>query len=270
MLTGCAISSISSVTVGAACYATPAVFIIGRVGQGVGAGMTLSSAALLLHGVYPSSWRKEMAYSFFAVSAPLGWLAGAGAASALTQARWPIVYWTFAVVMAGIGALAYFVVPVPPLSIWNKGPGLKKEDQQNSLDEKVRKATTTLDVPGMITFVFSVILLNVAWIQGTVADYSAPYVWLSLLAGSVLLGVFVILEMYYATQPLLPVRALTIEAMIVLSAIVCGSLCAGAWMLYIWQFLEVIRNVSAILVLTTIPFLPPSVPLNHCYSYHPL
>ncbi|RYP03209.1 hypothetical protein DL764_005313 [Monosporascus ibericus] len=104
-----------------------------------------------------------------------------------------------------------------------------------------------LDMPGTVTGVAGRVLINLAWNQAPIADWSQPYVYVTLLLGFLILAVFFVIEIRYATHPLIPFNTLTSDVSFTLGAIACGWGCFGIWVYYSWQFLLVLRAESPLL-----------------------
>ncbi|KAI1073707.1 major facilitator superfamily-domain-containing protein [Whalleya microplaca] len=181
-----------------------------------------------------------MVFTLFAVMSPTGILVGAAGAGALSLVWWPLTYWAFSVVLFVIAVIGRFVIPNPTWD--NKAP------------VSIRAFMTELDIPGAFAGVSSLALISFAWNQGPFDDWKQPYVWVSLILGLVLVGIFVLIECYYAPKPLIPFMALSSDVALVLVSVACGWSCFGIWASYTWQFALNIRGASPLL--TTAYFSP--------------
>ncbi|RYP56419.1 hypothetical protein DL771_011900 [Monosporascus sp. 5C6A] len=104
-----------------------------------------------------------------------------------------------------------------------------------------------LDMPGTITGVAALVLINLAWNQAPIAGWSQPYVYVTLILGFLILAVFFAIEIRYATHPLIPFDTLSSDMSFTLGAIACGWGCFGIWIFYSWQLLLVLRAESPLL-----------------------
>ncbi|MCJ1466445.1 hypothetical protein MMC07_005064 [Pseudocyphellaria aurata] len=202
---------------------SPIFFDVCRALQGVGPAMLLPNSLAVLGRTYSPGRRKEMAFSLFGAAAPCGAVIG-GAVSSLIAERswWPWAYWCMAIVCSLAGGCAFFVIPPTPVS---------------------RSSDQSFDVWGSITGVAGLVLMNAAWNQAPVVGWNTPYVIVLLILGAILLLAFFMVERKVG-QPLVPFRALSGKAGFVLGCIALGWSSFGIWLLYLLQFLQVLRNVT--------------------------
>lgn len=201
----------------------PIFFDICRALQGIGPAILLPNSLAILGRTYPPGTRKEMAFSLFGATAPGGATLG-GAFSALIAERsfWPWAYWCMAIVCCLAGGCAFFVIPPSPVR---------------------RTSDKSFDFLGSIFGVAGLVLVNVAWNQAPVVGWGTPYVIVLLILGILLLGAFFMVERK-ASEPLVPFRALSGKAGFVLGCVALGWSSFGIWLLYLLQFVQVLRNVT--------------------------
>ncbi len=214
-----------SLIAGLSVYANSATFFDAcRALQGIGPAMLLPNALAVLGRTYPPGRRKEMAFSLFGAFAASGAIAGGVFSSLLAErAWWPWAYWCMAIVCCLAGVGAYFFIPSRP-----------------SHSEKA------FDFLGSIAGVAGLVLLNVAWNQGPIAGWDTPYVIVLLILGVLLLIAFCLIERK-VSQPLVPFRSLSGKAGFVLGCVALGWSSFGIWLLYLLQFLQVLRGISPLL-----------------------
>ncbi|MCJ1422820.1 Low affinity NH4+ transporter [Sticta canariensis] len=202
---------------------SPIFFDICRSLQGVGPAILLPNSLAVLGRTYPPGRRKEMAFSFFGACAPGGAILG-GVFSSLIAERfwWPWAYWCMAILCCLAGGGAFFVIPPTPAS---------------------RAGDRSFDSFGSITGVAGLVLVNVSWNQAPVVGWHTPYVIVLLILGVILLVAFFMIEMK-VSQPLVPFKALSSKAGFVLGCVALGWSSFGIWLLYLVQFLQVLRNVT--------------------------
>jgi hypothetical protein len=90
-----------------------------------------------------------------------------------------------------------------------------------------------LDISGGLTGVTALVLFNFAWNQAVVAGWQEPYIYVCLILG-VLFGVaFFIIEIYWASSPILPLSAFNSDIAFVFACTATGWACFGIWVSFI-------------------------------------
>ncbi|KAG7562922.1 hypothetical protein FFLO_01612 [Filobasidium floriforme] len=202
-------------------------FDVLRALQGIGPAILLPNGVALLGRFYPPGRRKDMAFSFFGLTAPLGFMLGATFSSLIGQLSWwPWIYWVHAIVCFIAAALSWITIP-------------STIDEDNPL----RREKGALDVPGCLTGVSGLILINFAWNQGAVVGWETVYVYLMLLLGILAMSAFFWVEKK-ATYPLVPLKDLSREIILILVAVGAGWSSFGIWIYYLWQSWLVLRGDS--------------------------
>ena len=202
-------------------------FDVCRALQGIGPALLLPNALAILGRTYPPGRRKNMIFSLFGATAPNGFIFGAVFISLFAErAWWPWGYWVMAITCAVVGSLAYFVVP--------------SAAQEPSEDK-------SFDYLGSIFGVAGLVLFNVAWNQAPIVGWGTPYVYVLLILGLLLLVAFFVVERKVST-PLVPFQAFSGKTGFVLGCIALGWSSFGIWVFYYWQFAEVLRGHSPLLV----------------------
>ncbi|KAI0449681.1 major facilitator superfamily [Xylaria acuta] len=223
-----------SLIVGASFYSTRSLFIVSRAFQGLGAALTLPTGLALLKATHPTGTRKTVIMSLHAAMSPTGLIVGALGAGVLDKlAWWPWVYWAFSITLVALRATSRFVIPSSPPA--------------RGAPSGARAATLELDIPGMVTGITSLGLFGFAWGQAHVVGWQQGYNWIMLTASVVLAAAFVMIETWYAPNPLIPYAALSLEVFLTLVAIGSGWSCFGIWIFYGWQFVERLRAASPLL-----------------------
>lgn len=173
-----------------------------------------------------------MAFSFFGLTAPLGFMLGATFSSLIGQLSWwPWIYWVHAIVCFIAAALSWVTIP-------------STIDEDNPL----RREKGALDVPGCLTGVSGLILINFAWNQGAVVGWETVYVYVTLLLGILAMGAFckwrsdstnriarrscgasIVWVEKKAAYPLVPLKDLSREIILILVAVGAGWSSFGIW-----------------------------------------
>lgn len=213
-----------------------------RAFQGIGPAMALPNALAILGRTYPPGTRKEMVFCLFGATAPSGFVVGGVFASLLAQnVWWPWAYWIMGIVCFIVAVLGILVIP--------RTPPPKFVDDHSSW--------VRLDLLGAITGISALILLNFAWNQAALVDWTNPYTYILLIISFVLLAVFGLIERT-ATCPLLPCSIFTGDLAWVLGCIAAGWSSFGIVVYYFFQFLEVIKGDSPLFAITKYVAAAPS------------
>ena len=235
-LIGMAWFSLWSMVAGLAVYSNDVLFIFARVLQGIGPAMVLPNGLAILGSTYPPGRRKAMVFAIFGATAPGGSILGTVFSSLFALAWWPWAFWTFSIVLAAVVVIGWFVIPPRPES--------HRYERSNSLKQLI---LVELDLPGTLTGVAGLVLVNLAWNQAPLVGWSQPYVYIMLILGALFLAAFFIIEIHYATHPLIPFAALTSDVAFTLGAVACGWGCFGVWFYYVWQIMLVLRHEPPLL-----------------------
>lgn len=211
-----------SLVAGLSVYSHSAIFFnVCRACQGIGPAILLPNALAVLGRTYPPGRRKEMVFSLFGAFAASGSILGGVFSSLFAQkVWWPWAYWSMAVVCSLTAMAAFFIIPTLP----NHG---KK----------------SFDVLGSVLGVAGLVLLNVAWNQAPSVGWKTPYVIVLLILGVLLIVSFCFAERR-ASEPLVPFRSLSAKAGFVLGCVALGWSSFGIWLLYLLQFIQVLRKAS--------------------------
>jgi MFS family permease len=149
-------------------------------------------------------------------------------------AWWPWAFWSFAIVLALIAVVSYFVIPDPPK---------KKEVARMSLRQKL----AALDIGGAVLGITALVLINFAWNQAPIVGWDKPYVYITLIIGALFACAFFFVELRVVSDPLIPFHAFTSDVCFVLGCISCGWASFGIWVYYLWVFLTQLRGSSPLL-----------------------
>ncbi|ROV95970.1 hypothetical protein VMCG_07979 [Cytospora schulzeri] len=234
-ITGLCWYSLWSLICGVSVYSSHVLFVFGRVLQGIGPALMLPNGLALLGATYAPGKRKSMAFSAFAASAPSGFVLGATFSGLFALAWWPWTFWCFALVLAGTAVLAYFVIPPVPTSHRDNRP------------RTGRGKLLQMDIPGAVTGVLGLVLLNFAWNQAPLVGWQQPYVYVCLILGLIFIGIYFVVDLKYSPEPLVPFQALKSDVAFVLAALGCGWACFGIWIWYTWQVMLQLRHDSPLL-----------------------
>ncbi|KAL8818265.1 MAG: hypothetical protein Q9223_003065 [Gallowayella weberi] len=228
-----------SILAGLSVYVHAIFFDFCRGMQGVGPAILLPNGIAILGTLYPPSPRKDMAFAMFGSVAPGGAVIGSIFASIFAQFTWwPWAFWAMAVACLGISGVAGVVIPSSP-----------SKDDKNNLFRR-------LDGLGSLFGVGGLVLINVAWNQGSSIGWTTTYTYILLIIGFLLLGIFAFIESR-AEYPLIPKSILNTNLGFVLGCIACGWATFGIWIYYSFQFLLVLRAQTPLL--TSIQYVPCAI-----------
>lgn len=201
---------------GLAVWSNHVLFVFARVFQGMVPAMTLPNALAILGQSYSPGSKKNMAFAFFGGTAPFGAITGFATGGLWALLWWPWAYWSFAIALTCLAIFAAWVIP----------PQALNEDSQN---RTTREKINHLDLPGGLAGVTALVLFNFPWNQATVVGWEQAYVYVCLILG-VLFGVgFFLIELYWASAPILPVAVFTSDIAFLFGCTACGWAVFGIW-----------------------------------------
>ena len=204
-----------------------------RAIQGIGPALLVPNAVALIGRTFPLGNRRNTAFACFGACGPTGAATGAVFAALLADlAWWPWSFWILSIVCGLAMALAYLILPL--------------EDAVHA-PPPADQPRPRFDYLGCVTGVSGLVLVNFALNQAPLVGWRTPYIFVTLILGFLFLVAFVLVELYAAAQPLIPVRGLSRDAIFVLLCIVAGWGSHGIWAYYLYLFLEHLRGHSALL-----------------------
>lgn len=235
--------SLWSMVAGVSVYSNYVLFIFARTFQGIGPAMLLPNGLALFGATYKPGLKKYMAFSLFGAMAPSGSILAAVFSAIFAQlAWWPWAYWAMAIYTLILAVISHLVIPPTPSSAGNLG----------FLDLMLE-----LDIIGAFFGITGLVLVNTAWNQAPVVGWEKAYVYVILIIGAVFLAAFFVYEIYFASRPLIPFDALSVDVSFSLGCVACGWSCFGIWIYYLWRFFETIRGHTPLL--SSAEFVPPCV-----------
>ena len=202
-----------------------------RALQGIGPALTIPTAIALIGQTFPVGLKRNLAFACFGASGPTGAALGAIMAALVSQmASWHWCFYALAATCALLVPISFFVIPSPASSFVGKG-----------------QDPPAFDLPGAVTGVVGLLLVNFALNQAPLVDWSTPYIPVLLALGVVSLALFVWVELRVARQPIVPLRGLQRKAAFTLACVFAGWSSHGIWVYYLYIFLEHLRGHSALL-----------------------
>ncbi|TFB02991.1 Drug resistance protein [Trichoderma ghanense] len=213
--------SLWSLVAGLSVYSNHVLFVFARVFQGMGPALTLPNALGIL-GKSFSDGPRNMAFAWFAASAPFGAMAGLVSGALFAMAWWPWIFWSQAIAVALVAVFAAWAIPGLPL---------QEEERNLTILQKVDR----LDLPGGATGVMALVLFNFAWNQAVVVTWREPYVYVCLILSFIFGALFFYIELRRARRPILPVSAFTQDIIFVFACTAAGWATFGIWLFYVVQ-----------------------------------
>ncbi|KAF7158005.1 hypothetical protein CNMCM6106_004294 [Aspergillus hiratsukae] len=202
---------------------SPVFFDTARALQGIGPALLLPNALAIAGRTYPPGKKKNMIFSAFAMAAPLGCFTAGVIGSAFAKyVWWPWVMWTYSIGCFIIAAIGLWVIP----------PDYPRNQQAAQFDY----IGSGLGVAGLL-------LLNISWNQAPIDGWSTPYVYVLLIVGFLVLGLFVLQERR-AVDPILDISIFSRRVVAVLVTTGLGWSSFGVWFYYLFQFIQHFRHVS--------------------------
>ncbi|KAI9376696.1 putative MFS multidrug transporter [Aspergillus egyptiacus] len=206
---------------------SPIFFDTARAMQGIGPAFLLPNALAIAGRTYPPGKKKNMIFAAFAMAAPLGCCTAALVAAPLAEyVWWPWAIWIYAIGCFIIAATALWVVP-----------------EDSHLGRQF--AGTPFDYLGSCLGVAGLLLLNISWNQAPIDGWHTPYVYVLLILGFLVLGLFALQEKR-AADPILGLSILNRRVAAVLLTTGLGWSSFGVWFYYLFQFIQKFRHVSSL------------------------
>lgn len=209
-----------------------------RALQGIGPAFLLPNALAIAGRTYPPGKKKNMIFSAFAVAAPLGCSTAGVIGSALAEyVWWPWVMWLY-----GFGCFMIAIV------------GLWAIPQDSKI--AYAQVDVSFDYVGSCLGVTGLLLLNISWNQAPIDGWSTPYVYVMLVSGFFVLGLFVLQEKRTAS-PILDISILNRRVAAILAITGLGWSSFGIWFYYLFQSIQRFRHVSPLE--SAIQFVPGAI-----------
>lgn len=266
---GYLILSIFSLLAGLSHYTGSYIFFdVCRAMQGVGCAVLLPNSLAILGRVFaPGTYAKHLSFSFFAATAPNGFLVGALFTTLMSMNRrvgWWWGFYVMAITAALLAALCAWVLPSEEemravSASWN----LESKEQQEEVAAAASEAASVggkkdplwkrLDLFGTITGVVGLVLFNFAFNQALVVGWETVYVYVLLIVGVIFIAIFIWGE-GKALYPLLPTSVFHLSGTLILLCLACGWASFGIWVFFLNLTNQVVRGFSPIFnILTFVP-----------------
>ncbi|KIW07398.1 uncharacterized protein PV09_02241 [Verruconis gallopava] len=209
------------------------LFSVCRAFQGIGPALLVPNAIAILARNFAVGNPRNTAFACFGAAGPTGATAGAVFTAVVAQLSWwPWCFWILSAVCLLVAALAVFIVPGAPADLF-------KSSRTNM--------KLTFDYWGFFTGVCGLVLVNLALNQAPLVGWTTWYIPSLLILGSAFLWTFVIVELNFTADPLIPIRGLGKDAYFALGCIAAGWGSHGIWAYYLYLFLEQVKGHSALL-----------------------
>ncbi|KAJ1028391.1 hypothetical protein NDA16_001558 [Ustilago loliicola] len=268
---GYLILSIFSLLAGLSHYTGSYIFFdVCRAMQGIGCAVLLPNSLAILGRVFaPGTYAKHLSFSFFAATAPNGFLVGALFTTLMSMNRrmgWWWGFYVMAITAALLAGLCFWVLPSEEemkavSASWN----LESKEQQDQVAAASEAASVggkkdalwkRLDLFGTITGVVGLILFNFSFNQALVVGWETVYVYVLLIVGVIFIAIFIYGE-GKALYPLLPTSVFHLSGTLILLSLAFGWASFGIWVFYLNLFNQNIRQFTPIFNLLT--FVPAGV-----------
>jgi hypothetical protein len=167
--------------------------------------------------------RKAMVFSAFGAMAPSGFVIDSLFSSPFAEfVWWPWGYWVMGMFCLLFGVVSIFLIQhtqsPPPF-----------DDSHN--------IWVRADIPGYLTGVSGLVLVNLAWNGAPAVGWHKPYVYVLLIVGLIFLGIFGQVKKR-AKFPLVPIASMTANIGYILACVTYGWAAFVIWIYYTWQFME--------------------------------
>ena len=225
--------SLWSLVAGFSVYSGQILFDFSRAMQGIGPAFMLPNAIAILGRAYEPGRRQDMVFSLFGATAPGGFVLGAVFSSLLSQRLWwPWAYWIMCLACCLLAVAGFLVIP--------------PEQHRSAQAPSNSSIWSRVDALGSVTGVAALVLFNFAWNQGPTVGWTVPYTYITLVLGIGLFIAFYVIETK-ADSPLIPFGVLKANSLFALGCIAAGWASFGIFILYVWNFLEILRVQSPLL-----------------------
>ncbi|KAJ9477943.1 Low affinity ammonium transporter [Pseudozyma hubeiensis] len=271
VIIGYAVLGLWSLLAGLSHYTGSYIFFdVCRAMQGLGCAVLLPNSLAILGRVFaPGSYAKHLTFSFFAATAPNGFLVGALFTTLMdmnNRMGWWWGFYVMAITSALLAALCFVVLPnedeMRAVSASWKLDGKDDSDPASlgpidDISHKEAPLWKRLDLFGTLTGVTGLVLFNFAFNQALVVGWSTPYVYALLIVGIL----FIVLFLYgegKAVFPLLPTSVFNLSGSLILICLAMGWAGFGIWLLYdISLVAQTVRDYTAIF--TILSYVPAGV-----------
>lgn len=205
-----------------------------RALQGLGPAAFLPSSVMILGSIYRPGPRKNLIFSIYGASAPMGFFIGiffAGVTAEYTTWGW--YFWIGTTLSAVTALTAYLTIPSDIM-----------EKRASTTKPKMDWLGSILIVSGLVLFTFAIIDSSHAPQQ-----WNTPYIYTLFIVGCLLLLAAIYVEARVAEQPLLPAslfKVPSMSALVIALFFTYGSL--GVFLLYATFYMENIMGASPLQV----------------------
>jgi MFS family permease len=179
-----------------------------------------------------------MIFSVFGATAPNGYMVGAIFSAIFAQLLWwPWAYWVMAIACIVLAVAGALIIPDAP---------------RPTFEDKSISMISRIDLPGALTGVTGLVLINFAWNQAPIVGWQTPYVYILLTVGFLFMGAFAIIESR-ARFPLMefrgasPLKATALMAPLPISG-VCAALTTGYILRHVPVSLVMVISMAAFAV----------------------
>ncbi|KAG7883956.1 hypothetical protein KL938_002541 [Ogataea parapolymorpha] len=167
--------------------------VILRAVEGLFFAPLIPAGAGLIGSLYKESRRRNVAFAVFSSGGAIGYIAGLliGGVS-VTAFSWRAVQFFTAIFFGAVTIVAYFVIP-----------------KDKPLDKiTVKQTLLKLDYLGsfLILSAFALISFSLTQVDAAKRRWHTPYIYSLLIVGIFLLGVFILVELYVARDPIMPMQ----------------------------------------------------------------
>ena len=211
------------------------IFNLARGFTGIGGAFILPNAVAMLAITTPPGKMRNLSLGFFAASAPIGGWLGALMAGIFTQfTEWKWMFFCLAIVGCLVFGALWFLFP-----------------PERPVDPNGR-----IDYIGAALGTSALILFNFVWNQAPAVGWSTPYEIGLLVTSLGLLAGFILWEMKFAKEPIMPLdvfKAPSFGTLVLVTLLSYMSVGTSLWYMIEWQ--QILRNWSVLsFALGWIPF----------------
>ena len=219
----------------------PAMLVVARAAQGLGAAVMAPTSLSILANVYDEGAARNRAFGLWGTLGALGGASGALVGGIVMEAlSWRWIMLVNAPVALGLALVAWRVIP-----------------------QLARREGRSFDLPGAIAVTAGLVLLTYGVVASHRHGWTSVATLAPLLGGLDLLALFAVIEAYVARAPLVPPRILRSRALVGANV---AAMCLGGAAISMWFFLSLyVQQVLGYSPLRAgLAFLPMSLTIVAC------
>lgn len=187
------------------------MLVSGRAMQGIGPALIVPNGIALIGRTFPLGLKRNFSISCFGGMGPIGMVTGSAFSSLCAEKGWwQWSFWALAITCSLVSLLSFFIIPAD-----SRRP-------QPACNTPKPKWWVKFDLPGALSGVAGLIMINFAFNEAPIVGWHRAYVPFVLVLGIICFAIFLYIELRVASYPLIPLKGLNRDAAFTLVIIACG------------------------------------------------